>query len=322
MATVMAVPPWKPGIRFIGLSSPAPSRHGAVADSVIIPTISTLVRIGIAAHAQWLQFVPAILGGIWAIGYFARHKTQWDWNRHGPLLLLVSVFVASDSRFDGSEERQPRWPCSLLRGGDRFLSLCWVLPFWTARRFCWSSSPSLRSRAHTSGRRLRALLAAGIPFRHQSDPGGQASSYRPEEGLPRARNSFHRDNQCGKKVCPPRGFDCVTAIQNRLIDILKKTVSNGADSRQTWRSWLRGRCTSTNWAFYQRQPDRRGRNVFDKLPQLGIGFVVLQFFSRPSSGDPTASGAKASINRSGGFWRKSARKRARKYVCIGPWVIS
>lgn len=96
MAMAMAVPLWfRPSI----WSDYLPIFHGAVADSVIIPTISTLVRIGIGGHAQWVQFVPAILGGIWAIGYFARQKTQWDWNRHGPLLLLVSVFVAPYSWF-------------------------------------------------------------------------------------------------------------------------------------------------------------------------------------------------------------------------------
>lgn len=76
-----------------------PIFRGAVADSVIIPTVSTLVRIGIGLHAHWVQFLPAILGGIWAIIYFARQKNQWDWNRQGPLLLLVSVFVAPYSWF-------------------------------------------------------------------------------------------------------------------------------------------------------------------------------------------------------------------------------
>ena len=76
-----------------------PLFKNAVADSVFIPTISTLVRIGIGQHVRWVQFVPAILGGIWAIVYFARQKTQWDWNRQGPLLLLVSVCVAPYSWF-------------------------------------------------------------------------------------------------------------------------------------------------------------------------------------------------------------------------------
>ncbi len=92
----MAVPLWfRPSI----LSDYHPVLQTAVADSVIMPTISTLVRIGIGQHARWVQFVPAILGGIWAIVYFARQKTQWEWNRKGPLLLLVSVFVAPYSWF-------------------------------------------------------------------------------------------------------------------------------------------------------------------------------------------------------------------------------
>lgn len=96
MAMAMAVPLWfRPSI----LSDYLPTFQNAVADSVFIPTISTLVRIGIGQHVRWVQFVPAILGGIWAIVYFARQKTQWDWNRQGPLLLLVSVFVAPYSWF-------------------------------------------------------------------------------------------------------------------------------------------------------------------------------------------------------------------------------
>ncbi len=96
IAMAMAVPLWfRPSI----LSDYHPVLQTAVADSVIMPTISTLVRIGIGQHARWVQFVPAILGGIWAIVYFARQKTQWEWNRKGPLLLLVSVFVAPFSWF-------------------------------------------------------------------------------------------------------------------------------------------------------------------------------------------------------------------------------
>lgn len=96
MAMAMAVPLWfRPSIWLDYL----PIYHTAVDSSIIIPTVSSLLRIGIARNVQWLQFVPAILGGIWAVVYFARHKVDWDWNRHAPLLLLVSVFVAPYSWF-------------------------------------------------------------------------------------------------------------------------------------------------------------------------------------------------------------------------------
>ncbi len=96
IAMAMAVPLWlRPSIWRDYL----PTVHGSITDSMINPTVSTLVQMLIGRNAPWVQFCPAILGGIWAIWYFVRHKTQWDWNRHGPLLLVVSVFVAPYSWF-------------------------------------------------------------------------------------------------------------------------------------------------------------------------------------------------------------------------------
>ena len=97
LGLAMAVPLWfRPSI----LLEYLPTFQSAVGDSVFIPTVSSLVRVVIGGrHAEWMQFIPAIVGGIWAIGYLAHHKAQWDWNRHGPLLLVVSVFVAPYSWF-------------------------------------------------------------------------------------------------------------------------------------------------------------------------------------------------------------------------------
>lgn len=96
MAMAMAVALWfRPSI----WSDYLPNFRGAVSGGVLTPTVSTLLQMEFGRHAEWVQFCPAILGGIWAICYFARHKAQWDWNRHGPLLLLVSVFVAPYSWF-------------------------------------------------------------------------------------------------------------------------------------------------------------------------------------------------------------------------------
>lgn len=41
-------------------------------------------------HA-WLQFLPSFLGGIWFVFYWLRHRLDWNWRIHLPLLLLVSV---------------------------------------------------------------------------------------------------------------------------------------------------------------------------------------------------------------------------------------
>ena len=53
-----------------------------------------LLRDAINPNAEWLAFVPAILGSIWALVYFWPRRRQWDWLEHGSLLLLVSLLVA------------------------------------------------------------------------------------------------------------------------------------------------------------------------------------------------------------------------------------
>ena len=71
--------------------------------TLIIPTLSELLRVAVNPNAFWLQFLPAFAGCLWAIWYFRRHRTVWDWRTHGPLLMLVSVVVAPYAwYFDGT----------------------------------------------------------------------------------------------------------------------------------------------------------------------------------------------------------------------------
>jgi hypothetical protein len=39
----------------------------------------------------WLQFLPSALGALWLLYYWTKHRDQWDWRVHLPLVLLVSV---------------------------------------------------------------------------------------------------------------------------------------------------------------------------------------------------------------------------------------
>ena len=39
----------------------------------------------------WLQFLPCFFGVAWLLYYWAKHKREWDWQIHLPLVLLVSV---------------------------------------------------------------------------------------------------------------------------------------------------------------------------------------------------------------------------------------
>lgn len=62
-------------------------------DSEFMPTPGGVLR-HLVYGAPWVQFAPMILATGWAVWYFRRHDREWDWFRHGALVLVVSVFCA------------------------------------------------------------------------------------------------------------------------------------------------------------------------------------------------------------------------------------
>lgn len=58
------------------------------------PCLGDLLRDRINPSAEWIAFIPATLGCIWALTYFWPRRRSWDWLEHGSPLLLVSLFVA------------------------------------------------------------------------------------------------------------------------------------------------------------------------------------------------------------------------------------
>ena len=58
------------------------------------PSPSDLLRWLVDRDAHWLQFLPACVGCLWALGYFRKHSEHWDWMDHGLLLLIVSVLCS------------------------------------------------------------------------------------------------------------------------------------------------------------------------------------------------------------------------------------
>lgn len=59
-----------------------------------VPCISVLLRVWISRETKGLEYVPAVLASVWALLYFWRRRTNWDWFRDGSLLIAVSVLVA------------------------------------------------------------------------------------------------------------------------------------------------------------------------------------------------------------------------------------
>ncbi len=58
------------------------------------PCLGDLLRDRINPSAEWIAFIPAVLGCIWALIYFWPRRHAWDWLEHGSPLLLVSLVVA------------------------------------------------------------------------------------------------------------------------------------------------------------------------------------------------------------------------------------
>jgi hypothetical protein len=58
------------------------------------PCLGDLLRDSINPNAEWLAFIPAALGCVWALAYFWPRRHTWDWLENGSLLMLVSIFVA------------------------------------------------------------------------------------------------------------------------------------------------------------------------------------------------------------------------------------
>jgi len=59
-----------------------------------IPCLSFLLRDWLSPRSIWLQYLPAALGGAWALAYYWRRRDAWEWTNNGSLLMLVSLLVA------------------------------------------------------------------------------------------------------------------------------------------------------------------------------------------------------------------------------------
>ena len=68
--------------------------HTSGMENDFIPCLSFLLRRWLPPQFIWVQYVPAMIGCVWAIVYFWPRRHSWDWRTDGSLLMLVSVMVA------------------------------------------------------------------------------------------------------------------------------------------------------------------------------------------------------------------------------------
>jgi hypothetical protein len=68
-------------------------RTGGI-ENETIPCLGIFLRQWLSPQSMWLQFLPAMLGCVWALGYFWPRRRTWDWLRNGSPVMLVSIVMA------------------------------------------------------------------------------------------------------------------------------------------------------------------------------------------------------------------------------------
>jgi hypothetical protein len=58
-----------------------------------IPALSGVLRLLFFRRFFWVQFIPMVAGLVWAVWFLWRHRENWDWRRHAPILLVVCVLT-------------------------------------------------------------------------------------------------------------------------------------------------------------------------------------------------------------------------------------
>jgi hypothetical protein len=59
-----------------------------------IPCLGVALRLWVNPQSTLLQYLPAIVGCVWALGWYWTKRGCWDWKSDGGLLMLVSLVCA------------------------------------------------------------------------------------------------------------------------------------------------------------------------------------------------------------------------------------
>jgi hypothetical protein len=66
-------------------------RHTFGAAVEVTCSVGGALRSIFGVQQLWLQFLPCFFGIAWFLSYWVKHRRQWDWQAHLPLLLIVSI---------------------------------------------------------------------------------------------------------------------------------------------------------------------------------------------------------------------------------------
>lgn len=118
------------------------------------PNLGTLLRIIWPNHA-WLQFVPSLFGGAWAVYFWWTRRRSWNWSAQLPAVLLVSLVTTSYGWLFDQVVLLPalmqvaaplarragwlRWPAVAAYAGASALMVLFVLFRETGTAYTWTA---------------------------------------------------------------------------------------------------------------------------------------------------------------------------------------
>jgi len=59
------------------------------------PTIGFYMRLANNQTGFLLQFLPSIIGAVWMVYFWLKHRLEWDWKREMPLILFAATITAA-----------------------------------------------------------------------------------------------------------------------------------------------------------------------------------------------------------------------------------
>lgn len=58
------------------------------------PTLPTLLRFLINVQWAWLALLPSAVAAVWAVAYYWRNRSDWNWLRHGLLVMFLAIITS------------------------------------------------------------------------------------------------------------------------------------------------------------------------------------------------------------------------------------
>lgn len=102
------------------------------------PCIADALHRWLFPQQQWIRYVPTAVASIWALVYYLRRRTHWNWVRNGSALILVSlVFAPYAWLYDQCLAIPPLLEAAYATGAEWWLTALALMIFAADLQLAW-----------------------------------------------------------------------------------------------------------------------------------------------------------------------------------------